>query len=104
MGQCLVVPSRSESLPYIILEAAAANVPLILTNVGGIGEITETTAMQLIEPGNIDVLYDNLVSYLSAPHHFFERAEELQIRIRSHFTAEKMVNSVLAFYDDMQQK
>src|SRR5579883_428722 len=38
-GRILVVPSRAESLPYIVLEAAAARVPMIATNVGGIGEI-----------------------------------------------------------------
>lgn len=104
LGQCLVVPSRSESLPYIILEAAAANVPLILTNVGGISEITDSTAMQLIEPGNVDVLHDNLVSFMSAPHHFEERAWELQTRIKSYFTAEKMAAEVIQFYDDMRGK
>ena len=39
LGRNLVVPSRAESLPYIVLEAAAARVPLIATNVGGIPEI-----------------------------------------------------------------
>src|SRR5947209_11499705 len=34
LGQLLVVPSRAESLPYIVLEAAAAAVPIITTNVG----------------------------------------------------------------------
>ena len=35
----MVAPSRAESLPYIVLEAAAAAVPLITTNVGGIPEM-----------------------------------------------------------------
>ena len=35
----LVVPSRAESLPYIVLEAAGARMPLIATDVGGIPEI-----------------------------------------------------------------
>ena len=39
LGRLLVVPSRAESMPYIVLEAAAARVPLIATNVGGIPEI-----------------------------------------------------------------
>ena len=39
LGRIMVVPSRAESLPYVVLEAAAAGKPLITTNVGGIPEI-----------------------------------------------------------------
>ena len=38
-GRTLVVPSRLESLPYVVLEAAAGQVPMISTNAGGIPEI-----------------------------------------------------------------
>ena len=43
LGRCLVVPSRAESMPYIVLEAAAAAMPLLATNVGGIPEIVNGT-------------------------------------------------------------
>ena len=39
LGRMLVVPSRAESMPYVVLEAAGARVPMIATNVGGIPEI-----------------------------------------------------------------
>ena len=39
LGRTLVVPSRAESMPYVVLEAAAARMPMIATNVGGIPEI-----------------------------------------------------------------
>ena len=39
LGRILVVPSRAESMPYVVLEAAGARVPMVATNVGGIPEI-----------------------------------------------------------------
>ena len=52
LGRIMVVPSLAESFPYVVLEAAAAGLPLIATNVGGIPEIVADTDTALIEPGN----------------------------------------------------
>ena len=38
-GRLLVVPSRGDSMPYVVIEAAAAGMPMIAANVGGIPEI-----------------------------------------------------------------
>jgi glycosyltransferase involved in cell wall biosynthesis len=51
-GRLLVVPSRAESLPYVVLEAAAAGVPLIATQVGGVPEIFGPDAANLVSPGD----------------------------------------------------
>ena len=50
MGRMLVIPSRAESLPYVVLEAAAAGMPIIATAVGGIPEIFGPQADHLIPP------------------------------------------------------
>ena len=47
-GRVMVVPSLAESLPYVVLEAAAACQPLVATNVGGIPEIFGPAAAQLV--------------------------------------------------------
>ena len=56
LGRLLVAPSRAESLPYIVLEAAAAAVPMITTNVGGIPEIFGPQAAGLVAPGDAAAL------------------------------------------------
>ncbi|MFD0938003.1 glycosyltransferase, partial [Methylobacterium trifolii] len=47
-GRIMVVPSFAESLPYVVLEAAAAAQPLVATNVGGIPEIFGAAAGDLV--------------------------------------------------------
>ena len=39
LARTVVVPSRAEAMPYIVLETLAAGKPMIATNVGGIPEI-----------------------------------------------------------------
>jgi glycosyltransferase involved in cell wall biosynthesis len=35
-GSLLVVPSRGDSMPYVVIEAAAAGIPMVAANFGGI--------------------------------------------------------------------
>ncbi|MEE9314829.1 MAG: glycosyltransferase family 4 protein [Rhizobiaceae bacterium] len=82
MGKFLVVPSRAESMPYIVLEAIAAQRPTIATRVGGIPEIYAEYSQALVEPDNLEALATamagNLVGtlHLPAPKIFAERIQE----------------------------
>ena len=57
-GKTLVVPSRAESMPYIVLEALAAKRPLIATRAGGIPEIYKGLSSALLPTGDLDALGD----------------------------------------------
>ena len=50
LGRIMVIPSRAESLPYVVLETVAAGMPLITTNVGGIPEIYGPRSDCLVAP------------------------------------------------------
>ncbi|MER8973844.1 MULTISPECIES: glycosyltransferase family 4 protein [unclassified Mesorhizobium] len=50
LAELVVVPSRAEAMPYIVLEALAAGKPIIATAVGGIPEIFDTGSPVLIRP------------------------------------------------------
>ena len=56
LARCLVVPSRAESMPYIVLEGVAAGLPMIATRVGGIPEIFGAAANRLVPAGNAEAL------------------------------------------------
>jgi glycosyltransferase involved in cell wall biosynthesis len=52
----VVVPSRAEAMPYIVLEALAAGRTVIASRVGGIPEILGETSRALVIPGDADDL------------------------------------------------
>lgn len=50
LARLVVVPSRAEAMPYIVLETLAAGVPMIATAVGGIPEIFGADSPALVKP------------------------------------------------------
>ena len=100
MGRVLVVPSRKESLPYVVLEAAAAGLPLIATSVGGIPEIVAGTDTPLIPPGDPAALAAAIEAVTADPALAQERASRLRAVVSERFTVGRMTADVLAFYGD----
>jgi glycosyltransferase involved in cell wall biosynthesis len=101
LGRLLVIPSRAESLPYIVLEAGAAGIPLIATNVGGIPEIFGPDAGDLVPPGDPAALARAIGVALQDRRSRQAAGMRLQDRIRVSFTADAMTDAVLAGYRDV---
>jgi glycosyltransferase involved in cell wall biosynthesis len=99
-GKLLVVPSRGDSMPYVVIEAAAAGIPMIAANVGGIPEIFETHTEALFAPSSADAMADAIESALDEPAAADARAKSLRERILMHFSQKAMVEGVLAGYHD----
>jgi glycosyltransferase involved in cell wall biosynthesis len=97
-ARCVVVPSRLDSFPYIVLEAAAAQMPLIATRVGGIPEIVDGVDMPLIPPDVVPALAGQLRAFLVEPRPFLERAAALQKIVAERFTVENMTHEIVDFY------
>jgi len=97
-GRLLIVPSRAESLPYIVLEAAAAGLPMLATNVGGIPEIFGPNSGRLLPPGDAGKLAEAIRKALADPAGIRASAQALRDRVRAEFSAEVMVAAVLAAY------
>jgi len=98
MGKLLVVCSRAESLPYVVLEAAAAAMPIVSTRVGGIGEIFGPEAGRLIPADDVAALAHAILGALEDPAQLRVLAQALNTRVREEFTVDKMVDSGLAAY------
>jgi len=93
------MPSRAGSLPYIVLEAAGAGVPVIATQVGGVPEIFGPN-VPLVPPGDPPALADAIAAALDNPAASRAAAERLRERIRAGFSQTAMVDGILAAYGE----
>jgi glycosyltransferase involved in cell wall biosynthesis len=100
LGRLFVAPSRAESLPYIVLEAAAAALPMVTTNVGGIPEVFGPQAANLVPPGDATALARSIAAALSEPARLRNEALTLRARVQAEFSAEVMAENVLAAYGE----
>ena len=98
LGRLLVVPSRAESLPYIVLEAAAAGVPMIATRVGGIPEIFGPDSGALVPPGDPPALAHAISQALQDRGARHSATLRLKARIRASFSVDAMTDAVIAAY------
>ncbi|WP_184870833.1 glycosyltransferase [Mesorhizobium sangaii] len=55
LAALVIVPSRAEAMPYIVLETLAAGKPMIATSVGGIPEIFGSGSPALIRPDPVEL-------------------------------------------------
>ena len=98
LGRVMVVPSRAESLPYVVLEAAASAKTLIATNVGGIPEIYGSLTNTLVPPQDTAALAAAIVWSLDHPADAADIAQKLSARVAASFSCHAMVDGVMAGY------
>lgn len=92
----IVVPSRAEAMPYIVLEALAAGMPMIATAVGGIPEIFVGREQVMAQP-EAGSLAMKMAEALTSPDDF--RAEMPPAdELRARFGADVMAAAVERAY------
>jgi len=95
----VAVPSRSEGLPYVVLEALALGRPVVAAAVGGIPELVrDGEEGWLVPPGDAEALAAALAAALSAPREMARRASSGRDRVRVAFHARGMAELTAAVY------
>jgi glycosyltransferase involved in cell wall biosynthesis len=97
-GRLLVVPSRGDSMPYVVIEAGAAGIPMIAAKVGGIPEIFGPFTDALFTPNLVGAMADAIQTAINDPTAAQQRATAMRERIFQHFSQKAMVEGVLAGY------
>lgn len=96
----MVIPSRAESLPYVILEAAAAAQPLIATDVGGIKEIYGPRHADRLIPANEPTILAEAIrkALATPPAERLAQAADLALHVKANFCLNAMIDGVLDAY------
>lgn len=94
----LVMPSRYEGMPYVLLEALATGVPVVATDVGGVAETIEDRVTGFVVPQHEpDALVDRLV-LLAANPTLRASMSEAAFRKSLEMSLERMVLRTLQVY------
>jgi glycosyltransferase involved in cell wall biosynthesis len=97
-----LLPSLSEGLGYVLLEAGSVPLPIIATNVGGIPEIiTNEKEGVLIPPRDQGAISRVLQTLINDPALRTRYAEEIGKRVQNDFSFEKMWTATEAVYRGM---
>jgi len=97
-----VLPSRSEGFSNAIIEAMAASLPVVATNVGGNAEaVMDGVSGFIVPPENPDALATAIVRLLSDPANARQMGEEGKKLVAEKFTTEAMMSQISSVYADL---
>lgn len=100
-SDALVLPSRWEGLPNVVLEAMAAGLPIVATDVDGTSELIENGQTGLLVPPDDDAaLVQAIAAVLNDPESASARAKSAKIVSQEWFTWD----AVAAEYDALYRR
>ncbi len=101
----IVVPSREDSFPYVMLEAGYFKKPFVGARTGGISEfIDDNVNGFLFEPGNAMDLADKIIFVLDNSQKATSTAEELHRKVKKYCNCEEYYNKLDTVYEELLQE
>lgn len=97
MASTVVVPSRAEAMPYIVLEALAAGKTVIASRVGGIPEVLGEKSEALVPPGDSSALAKIMVQDATDPV-WADRVMPKPENFKARFSTPVMAADMLQLY------
>jgi len=98
----LLSPSRWEGMPNVVLEAMAAGLPVVATDVEGVAELIEDSVSGwLVGPNSAQKFASALIEVLKTPHNLPHVATTAQTIVSERFTYEAMTQRYTSLYRDL---
>lgn len=96
-----VLPSVTEGLPMVLLEAMAAKKAVVATRVGAISKVVDNESGILVEPRDVAGLQKAILSLLTNGEKRDRYASAGHDTVRTHFSSERMSLEYIALYNEL---
>jgi len=97
-----MLASDFEGLPNALMEAMAAGVPVVSTDVGGVPELIRDGVHGLLaKPGDVEGLASAALSLLNSPARARRLGRAASERMRRRFSTERMVRAYIHLYEEL---
>lgn len=80
-----LLSSRTEGTPMVLLEAMAANTPIVATEVGGVPDVVDASTAQLVRSADIRGIARALEATISEPDRTRDRIRAAREKLRERF-------------------
>ena len=100
-----VLSSLYEGLPYALLEAMAAGIPVVATRVPGVEEVIEDGETGLlVDPASPNALADAVERLLRDPHEGREMARKARETVAGRYSLDDQLRNLTCFYESISGK
>lgn len=98
----LVLPSYIENLPMVIIEAMAAGLPIVASNVGGIPDVIETgNEGLLVRPGDVIGLSEAIITILKDQTMRRDMAWNARRKYEKHYSPQRVIPQLDLIYEEL---
>ena len=97
----LALPSLSEGLPYVVLEALAMERPVVASEVNGVPEILTGETGVMVRPKDSEALASELQRLHDKPELAKHMAKAGRARVLAGFSVKRMVERWSTLYDEL---
>lgn len=100
-----ILSSRYEGLPFAVLEAMAAGLPVVATNVGGVPEaVVDGVTGILVPPGDSRLLAEGILRLIRDPQMAARMGMAGRARVEEMFSAEVMAKKTVEVYEEIDNR
>jgi glycosyltransferase involved in cell wall biosynthesis len=100
-----VLPSLSEGMSNVLLEAMSCGLPVVATAVGASGEVIENECNgRLIPPGDVTSIYLALSELLANEESARRLGREARKTVEAHYSIDRVVDRYVELYDQLTRQ